>query len=389
MRHVWFMNLDVEPTSFDGSTNTVGFCLLGPSQDILLEDIRFKGNSDNLVIQAVGGRHDNVRIRRCQILDAHTNGFAHSQGGYFSNTDNLLIEECIFDMNGWQEGSTYANATMFNHNIYIQYDCGPTTVSRNILANASATGTMMRSGGTAEDNLVLRNPLGIVVGSSLNPNSGNVPALIRNNVVLDGRDISATVQRGMGINIVGTRDGRVEGNLIAHQVSGNMHWAFWIQGTATLPITNLRIANNTVYSWGSSVQMHDTAHMPGTVIESNTFQEVDGKPVTAATAAFPHVSRNNRYYSSRPAGEWVQTNNQGFVSLASWLASVNDTTSQAVQVQMPAPNRDVAAYNQAVLGSNTGLNGFLQSARAMRKGTWRTDLTAPAVNAWVRAGYGM
>ncbi|MEY3161232.1 MAG: hypothetical protein RIT25_1223 [Planctomycetota bacterium] len=389
MRHVWFMNLDIEPASYDGSTNTVGLCLLGPCQDILVEDVRFRGNSDNLVIQAVGGRHDNFRMRRCQILDAHCNGFAHSQGGFFSYVDNLLIEECLFDMNGWLEGVSYANATIFNHNIYIQYDCGPATVRRCILANSSATGAMMRSAGVCEDNLILRNPVGVLMGTAGTTAAANFRAVARNNVLLDARDINASTPRGMGITIEGTRDSIVEGNLIAHQVTGNMHWAFWIGASSSVPITNLRIANNTVYSWGSSVKMHNTAFMTGTVIESNTFQEVDGKPVTQATQAFPHVSRNNRYYSTRPVGEWVQLDSQGYVSLSSWLTSVNDTTSQSVLVQMPAPNRDVTTYNQQVRGSSGGLNGFLQDARTMRKGTWRNELTAPAVNAWVRAGYGM
>ena len=387
--HVWFMSLDIEPSSYDGSRGTTGFLLLGPCRDILMEDVRLRGNSDNLVVQGLGGRHDNFRMRRCQVLDSHNNGFAHSQGGFFSNTDNLLIEECLFDMNGWQEGVSYANATMFNHNIYIQYDCGPAIVRRCILANASAHGTMMRSGGICEDNLILRNPLGIVMGHLENLNTANIFVSVRNNVLLDGRNISSSLPRGIGIQIVGTRDSIVEGNLIAHQVSGGLHWAILVDAASSRASTNLRIANNTAYSWGSSVFVTDANYVSGMTIESNTFQEMDGQPVTQATRPFTHISRNNRYFSTRAPNEWVQTNNLGFISLATWMSNVNDTTSQAVQVQMSAPNRDAAAYNQAVLGSNTGLNGFLQSARSVRKGTWRSELTAPAVNAWVRAGYGM
>lgn len=389
VQHVWFTSLDIEPSSYDGSSNTLGMLMLGPVRDILVEDVRFRGNSDNMVIQGFGGRHDNFRLRRCQIIDAHNNGFAHSQGGYFSNVDNLLIEECVIDMNGWLEGVSYANATMFNHNLYIQYDCGPSIVRRCILANSSASGTMMRSGGTCEDNLILRNPLGIVMGSSLNPNTANINAVVRNNVLIDGRNISASFPRGIGIDIVGSRNSVVEGNLVAHQVSGGLNWAILVEANSSYSSTNLRIANNTVYSWGSSVFVPDTNFVSGMTIENNTFQELDGEFVTHAAGPFAHTSRNNRYFSTRATNQWVQTNSLGYISLATWLSNVNDTTSQAVQVQMPAPNRDPAAYNQAVLGASTGLNGFLQSARSTRKGTWRTELTAPAVNAWIRAGYGM
>ena len=78
--------------------------------------------------------------------------------------------------NGWREGLAGAEATVFNHNVYITSYCGPAVVRDNIFSRASATGVQARSGGTVENNLFARNPIamtyGLVYGGSDPVHSG-------------------------------------------------------------------------------------------------------------------------------------------------------------------------------------------------------------------------
>ena len=64
-------------------------------ENILFEDIVFKGFKDNMIIWG-----DNITIRRCQIIDSWASQ-SHRQGIYASGASNLTIEENIIDHNGW------------------------------------------------------------------------------------------------------------------------------------------------------------------------------------------------------------------------------------------------------------------------------------------------
>jgi hypothetical protein len=122
-------------------------------------------------------------MRRSIVMDNYQNRAAgHSQGIYVSNVENALFEENLFDHNGWHADLAGAEATIFNHNFYIQSDCKDVTLRRNVIARASSHGFQLRPHGLAEENLLIENGIaGFVAGD--NPYDGMVQAM-RGNVLV-------------------------------------------------------------------------------------------------------------------------------------------------------------------------------------------------------------
>jgi PKD repeat protein len=171
--------------------------LIGGGRDILFEDCRMRfmqivsttytweGHEDNLVT--------NFKLRRCIVTDswAHNTTDEHSarpQGYYASETHGILVEECVFDHNGWCEAFADANANMYNHNIYLSTsNYGPIIIRGNILSRGSSHGLQLRSGGIAENNLFYGNAIGMNAGYTEYPLYNAENTYVRNNVVIAGR----------------------------------------------------------------------------------------------------------------------------------------------------------------------------------------------------------
>lgn len=200
-----FVGLDLynsvhDPNSpdFDDATSyNSGIRLVGGGKDILFEDCRFRFMQITTTTYTWTGHEENIvsnfKLRRCIITDswAHNTTTSHDsrpQGYYTSNTYGILIEECVFDHNGWNESFDDANANMYNHNIYMSTgNYGPIVVRGNILSQGAAHGLQLRSGGVAEENLFVRNAIGMNAGYTEYPLYNTENTYVRNNVVLEGR----------------------------------------------------------------------------------------------------------------------------------------------------------------------------------------------------------
>lgn len=129
----------------------------GGQKNILLEDCEMSGYDTPVRIGASTLPPANITVRRCSVYDNE------SQGAYTAGAVNLTIEECLFDHNGFQNGSP----SKFNHNIYVK-EVNGLTVRRNIISRGSNFGLKLSSdkpGGavdfTIEDNLFYDNGIGI------------------------------------------------------------------------------------------------------------------------------------------------------------------------------------------------------------------------------------
>ncbi len=218
-----------------------GLFFLNPSSWILVEDCKFSFYADNLVFEL--GPKQYVALRRNVIVDAYSTD-SHSQGVFADNVKSLLLEENIFDHNGWND-STGATATVFNHNIYLQglaYSpksvSGPAVIKGNIIANASSHGVQLRAGGEVTDNLFVHNPLGLLI---LPPSS------VTRNVFLSGNDITPSIPRGFGID-VNPFNGPVQitNNILAHEnsIARVGHAITLYPGTSSVIV-----AHNIIYKW--------------------------------------------------------------------------------------------------------------------------------------------
>ncbi len=149
-------------SNFARTDGEPGFRILGAMDDLLIEDCLVRGYHDNILFQNFFGDIDitNVKIRRSMILDSYAIDNSHAQGLYAEGVQGLLLEENVFDHNGWMDGVQGAYATGFNHNVYMRSDDTGVVVRGNIFARAASHGLQARGGGVIENNLFLDNPIG-------------------------------------------------------------------------------------------------------------------------------------------------------------------------------------------------------------------------------------
>jgi len=162
-------------------------------------------------------------LRDSVIVDAapeSTQG-GRSQGMYASGVFDFQIIGNIFDNNGWyidRNGDLPGSrqATIFNHNMYLQYESGPSTLKGNISSRASSHGLQARAGATLEHNVFMRNPLGFFVADGGFGELADSTSYVLDNVTLEGNDINDTTPRGFGGDHNTARQSEFIDNIFAH-----------------------------------------------------------------------------------------------------------------------------------------------------------------------------
>jgi hypothetical protein len=241
-----FYNYTRDPAnpSFDPTNRDMtGAVFLNPATSLLIEDSKFSFFADNIDIdlQFNPTPDSTVTIRRNVIVDSYSID-SHSQGVLIGSVAHPVIEENVFDHNGWNASVAGADRTQFNHAIYITDSNGPAIVTGNIFANSS-DGVQARSGGVVYNNLFVDLPIaGFVAG---------VPSTVTQNVILGGINFIAD---SWGFSVNGGASGSVvQNNIVAHSNSATPTFAFDIQSGDS----GVTLTNNIIYSWGSSGQILD------------------------------------------------------------------------------------------------------------------------------------
>jgi hypothetical protein len=415
--YVAIVGLHMLPHLYDGSNaNVKGIEWLRHTDSLLIENCFIERYTTNIVIQGTnesvptsGTRHKSVRIRRNILVDSFncnnsgSGGANTSQAIYAYGVDGLLIEENVMDHNGWIDGIPGSIPTWVRHNGYIANGNTGVVLRGNIIA--SSDGVMMRSGGLVEENLYLQNYNAILYGLGIEPEPAGVTGTIRRNVVLDGRDYGDgngnPLPGGLCIDIGNVVNSTVEGNIFAHNTTGTGPRPIQIHDAhgagSWRVIENTTFSNNIIYDWGGNLIDIQTAEggqsqQPVNLqFTGNTLQGSGADGILVAhsvPASVPGVSAGeNKFFSTRAASEWFRIGGRN-QDLAQWKLQVRDTTSAARQVQFPDPNRTIASYG-ATIGKTPSLAAFLAEARLQSKANWRPAYTAAAVNAYIRAGFGM
>ncbi len=392
IKNIAILSLEMTPEAYTGTQRAQGIRWVGPGENLLIEDCKLTGYQTNIVVQGTPtGTFKNVAIRRNVIADAYAIG-DHSQGIFMTRVDGILIEENVLDHNGWREGVAGAEATIFNHNIYLTKDTTPNTIVRgNISANASSHGMQMRRGGVCENNLLIGNPINILFGQfqSAWPAQAATGTITRN-VIMDSRNI-ANQARGFGIWFQ-MADGVVASqNLIANQVAGGGPVAVCADAT----YRDVRLERNVVFNWSRSTGGGATFRFAGTAqgnvtLAQNTVAQTNGASIVEHMVAPPaDVFRfvSNRYNTTAVANRWFRVGTTPY-TLAAWASVSGDANSVGAPTSFPDSTRSVAKYNR-VRGGEESVAGFLAEARKQSRGSWKTEYTAFAANQWIRAGFGL
>jgi hypothetical protein len=390
--------LHIERMSEATSLSDVGISLLGYGSNMLVEDCYVGGFKDNLLVQGAGGSLNNFKVRNSVVVDSFSSGGGHSQGIFMENAHTVIIENNIFDHNGWKEGLAGAEATIFNHNLYLDATNSGVTVRNNITARASATGLQQRSGGSMENNLSLSNPIGFLFGNAENDwNTQRASGVIHNNVVLDGRDIWTGVPRGFGMMLEKSDGVEVSRNILADQVSGSQGIGLNISSRDK----DINIHDNIFYNWSGqsanstfSLRMNMSNALPNEPVgvvqfKNNILQTslpglrlvVQDSPLSSAY----QYAGNSYYWGNAPHAGWWEVQNSG-KDQNEWIAASGEVGAKFGATIFSDPSRTIATYHQSI-GGGASLESFLVEARKQSRLYWRPQYGAPAVNDYIRAGF--
>lgn len=392
---------DPKSPDFTNTAAGYGFYGVAPVNDLLIEDCLFEYYSTNLLFQNTQGAVTDISVRRNIVVDSSG---GRSQGTYVNGVNGIVFEENLFDHNGWSEENAGDPATIYNHNLYMSARNTGVVLRGNIFSNASSHGLQARAGGIVENNLFLKNPIGLVFGNGSSFTAGGVEGRVSNNVFMEGRDINGN-PRGYAVELGNTKPGAgttLDGNLFAHDGRRSSFAAIKLSMGAppsNLPdavgLNDLTVRGNIVYDWYQALSS-DTAYVPGgagfkaltgLTITGNDFQQtvsprllVHGNPYDGQTELW----EDNQYWDDSPSSGWFSL---GGVekSFDEWQGGIEPDANRT-QRRYRDPNRTVGTYNRS-LGGGATLESFIADARKQSRQNWRPQLTAAAVNDYMRQGF--
>ncbi|MFN0132390.1 MAG: GC-type dockerin domain-anchored protein [Phycisphaerales bacterium] len=375
--HLAITDLHFFPHTYAGDESYPpgGIVILNYWSDVLIENCRIEKYFVNVAVEGIAnqGIPQRTRIRRSVIADSFRVGTAEASQGLFFAAKDLLLEENVVDHNGWRQDVVGAVPTIFRHNLYIHDSSTGTVVTRgNIVSRASQNGISQRCSGLVEGNLLLQNPVHI-------PAAGDA-LTIRLNVCLDSRDA------GLGITLNGGGQVHVYENVIAHGVYGGGKGLHFV-GT----YDRLSVRKNVVYDWArdaSPLAIAAQYEGAGTGLVDFVANELQQVRAGYLISDYPRPAgfvryRDNRYFTMNPPPHQMDIN----MTYPAWVTRSGEQGSTFSRIAYPDPDRDIATY-AATIGVGSSVEDFLAAAKKQSRANWRTDLTAAAVNGYIRAGFG-
>lgn len=395
--HIAWLSLSFIPHTRIPSDECVGLNITDrESKSFLIEDCVFDSYSSHLVIQdyapGVNYRIRNFIARRNQFLNAYiTSG--NGSGAYFYKVENIEFDENLFDHNGWHPSIIGAAANGFRHSTYFYPNCKNLVFKNNIVTRSSGNAIGARCGGIIYNNLLIRNPTSIMVGShdgsQINFPSVSVKADVEFNVILDGKKES--YDQGMGIVIQRNRNSKISRNIVAHYSDlGNYN-----AGIVGDNLDSIQIHRNIVYNWGnnnngsidyaSALQFGST--LLGSIkVDSNHFQ-IQNPNAYCINLPIPVPSlfslSNNIYYNFGNINNWFPG-----LSYADWQTNSYETNPTQLEINYLNPNRNVFTFlsTQGISGS---LEEFIEKLKEQSSMNWNTNFTAKNFNHYIREGFNM
>ncbi len=478
-----------------------GFSIMYGASNILIEDVAFRQTGTN-AIQIDGV--DNIVIRRSVISGNHS-ADSHVQGIFMSRVARVVIEECVFDMNGYKEDpfdpSTWTagvsaeheslqpgegfqpRRTWFDRNLYLS-SYTDLKVRGNIISRGGGGGSVqMRVGGLAERNLFLFNQSALSVGHSQATRSYLHDALIRSNLVLHDDHFLPPGGFGIGL-ILGVGDeetGVMQDNIVAHfhrlNNGGGLLGATGIgeyQENPAQRAFHVQVLDNVALShYGRAFSVASTSADDGIIsgrIGSNVVAVLSegqvvssGDETPADTVDFGNeISGGNSYFceaadcfrrggSSGDFSDWEAAGYDSHGAHYSMLEALAEDAGWATAMELNDPQgrngweRDIVSYmmyvdptyepnedvtvddgvpqanrrpdapmvwqvlsdsslypdsnfwSRRVLSEDEAKLAarryhaflvFIERAKANRRGAWKRDYTADAVNNYIRQGFG-
>ena len=384
--------------TYTGTAGGDGMAFLGDVHDLLIEDVTVDQFTKNIVFQPSYGRSDNVRIRRSIVTDAY-----NGSGIYINGVDGITIEGSVFDHNGWNEIVDIPDQRT-DHNIYFSADNNGVVVRDNLIVDGGMHGLQARAGGIIQNNLFVRNPIGMTFGIAGGAMShvGGAFGEVSGNVFLGGRDVDGE-GRGWAIELGNLRPGGntlVKDNLIAHDAQRlfpaiQLNIGRDIKNPQdTVGLHDVNIVGNVVYDWHSGLSTTnrfvnggtDLNGYSGVLVRNNDFQRMtSGRAILHRHNVDLSLEKweGNRYFAEDDDVKFQ--NGQVQQSYGDWRRFI-DPSSAFTEVEYFAPDRTFESYSVS-LGHRNRVGALVSEMRHQSRNYWREEYTTAAALKYVRDGF--
>ncbi|MFA7487586.1 MAG: hypothetical protein WCY72_05800 [Lysobacteraceae bacterium] len=409
-------------TGYEGSSGMSFSTWQAPSlnqvRDVLIEDCVFRTYANNVFTgDAPNEPITRLAVRRSIISGNYkTTGMGHSQGIYHSGKGHgdgvatILLQENLFDHNGWRIQSINGNndaeggqATIFNHNTYFS-SASNVLFQRNLFLRPSSISNKWTAYLTAEhydsrrlvtdNNLYVDGEIGISLGGNYPPGGALRfdDIAIHNNVFTDiGRSRPTNRSLSWSVEAIDWKYGSIRSNLFIHQRAPITN-SYALQVTApsqgeTVLVENNVIANFHSSTYGGLVRLQDGGNFDQVLFHNNTVQASSESPLVSLDPGGYLFTGNNRYHSPAAGNRHFRVDGT-YMGVAEWAALTGDSGASTDPVTFPAPERDLETYIEH-LGLGSGFDDFLTAVYGQSRGNWNPALGAAAINDWLRGGFGM
>lgn len=327
----------------------------------------------------------NVKVRRNVIMDTQRRGVLAL------GVTNYLAEENFFV----RVGSINPGLGYFHQSAYISNEYNSGIQIRGNLVAECLSGTQIRAGGTAEDNLYARCSMALQIGGGSAPqyNPDGVDGIARNNVILECQKPAwGDHGLGWGITLENIRSCVVDNNIVANGISGSEGMAIYINGLDTgAKAHNISLTDNVVYNWVMRDVFMKGPNITDLVIEGNDFQEGANSArileILDSSVMNDFTSGQNHMFSSLSANQWILAGGQ-LQSLAQYKNVVDDTSSVGTKLSYPNAGAATLAGYHGSLGKAASYDAFIAEVVKQSKDYWRPEYTAASANAFIRSAFG-
>ncbi|MEM8757528.1 MAG: right-handed parallel beta-helix repeat-containing protein, partial [Planctomycetota bacterium] len=292
-----------------------------------------------------------------------------------------LIEENIFDRNGWDHRIGRSDATIFAHNVYIQRSCNDVVFRGNISMRASSHGVQLRPGGIADNNVFIENPMSLLFANARQTEARPTDS-VRNNVILNGVDLRPDQPRGWGIHIQDVLQVTVEGNIVANSDVPGRGWGFSVSGRSDDFVRGTVVRNNVVRGYGDALFINpDLAQ--DVLLDGNTF--VAGPGSRVGFLRHDRVGGLRFGLGNVYGGSGSRAFELGSRGL-SVPAFINEFDPAGSAIDAAGSESDIDTYARSI--GLTDRDAFYAALRSQRRGAWDERLTARAIYGWFAAEAG-
>lgn len=426
-----------------------GIQIFGASNNFVIEDCKISKFETNIVLFGIQNAIlTNTVVRRNVIVDAYNTANTNSQGLYASTESGLLIEENVFDHNGWLDNQNPPppNPNWFRHNIYLQnlsdlpVDHINPIVRGNIIVGTD--GIQQRPGGVCDNNLFMANGINLQFGSGNTPEPAGVFGEVIGNVILGGNDFywhDANNSRGWGLNLGNMINTLVSLNIVAHNAipadgipggTSPIAWDLNFDNGHGNPagMQNDLFEDNIIYDWpinffpqfnGSDGLIHfygNSNIVSNLIFNNNEFQDVVAthqQQVLMTLRGFspngPLTSQihsmNNKWFRNvngdGPMSGQTFDNVGNYRTFTQFMSDCGDTTSTWTTGTYPDPNRTIGSWHLFIgkgihrINPDGTLLTYMRDCRLQSRDLWDIRLM-PTYNGvvdngpikYIRVGFG-